>query len=51
MLRIISYLDLDRCYTLPATNRNVSTSGYYLKKRDFFIGFHGKKLSGKKSKK
>jgi len=33
---------------LPATGRDVPTSGYYLNNMDFFTGFHGKNLSGKK---
>ena len=39
------------CYTLPATGRDVPTSGYYLNNMDFLTGFHGKSLSGKKAKK
>jgi hypothetical protein len=37
-------------YTLPAKGGDALTSGQYLNV-DFFTGFHGKNLSGKKSKK
>jgi len=39
------------CYPPPATGRDVPTSGYYLNNMKFLMGFHGKSLSGKKSKK
>jgi hypothetical protein len=35
------------CYTLPATGRDIPTSGHYLNNMDFFTGFHGKKLKWK----
>jgi hypothetical protein len=36
-------------YTLPATGRNVLTSGYYPNKMEFLTVFHRKKLKWKES--
>jgi hypothetical protein len=35
------------CYTLPATGRNIPTSGYYPNKVEFLTGFHRKKVKWK----